>query len=110
MTKKQEQIKSLTWKYFFQQKLKEIGKVVGIVLLIIIVPYLIGDIIGGWIFGECTIDFELECDVLGIWTLGFMLLGLGGGILVLFFIVLKSWIKFNWKKAKQRAEKEVHKR
>ena len=107
-TKKQEQIKSLTWKYFWEQKLKEIGRGIGIAFLFTIVPYFIGILVGVEFLGECTYEFYFACVIIANWMVGLIFLIIGGGIFTLIFVVLRDWIKSNWKKAKKRAIEKIN--
>ncbi len=41
-----QQLKSLTWKYFWQQKFVEVGSVIMIILALIFLPYIVGHAVG----------------------------------------------------------------
>jgi len=91
------QIKKQTWKYFWEQKIEEIKNFfVGLFIL-----YSIVNIFG--FFAEIvslslTNEFNLYFFYAGIMTIVFW-----------FSTGLTYWIKSNWKKAKERAEKDFKK-
>ena len=41
---KEEQLKSQTWKYFWQQKAEEVGWFFGIIFGVVLIPFLLGTI------------------------------------------------------------------
>jgi len=102
---RQEQIKRLTWKYFWQQKIKEICYGVEY----FIVAYLCM----GWIFGLVFLVFAFEDD---LWN-GFIYTGNWWAfipiilwIIFLFIVITDAfiyWIDENWEKASKRAKKEL---
>jgi len=85
----QEKIKSLTWKYFWKQKWNEIKGplkvIVGVALIIGLSYLMITFEVVGFIFFVLAVLYAL-------------------GIIIM---VLISWIRDNWKQAKERATKEV---
>jgi formate hydrogenlyase subunit 3/multisubunit Na+/H+ antiporter MnhD subunit len=98
-----QDIKKLTWKYFWQQKLKEIGIFVGIVGGIIFLPYWFG-LLTKLIFPMFETDFfEGEFGRFSIWLHGLFFLAL----FLLILLVIWYWVEINWDKAKERAEKEL---
>lgn len=106
---KERESRKLTWVYFINQKLKEIYFFLLVFVAIIFVPYLCGIFLKSMNF----IGWEFEQGI-WIWFDGLMfLIFLAVVILIvgvgLCFIVLKinKWLKSNWKKAKERAEKEL---
>lgn len=87
MKNKEQEIKSLTWKYFWQQKWKEIKKglkLLGIILLLMPVMFLIG-----WLIENHIIIFSV--------------IFFSGISIYLLFI----WIKENWQRASKRAKEEL---
>ncbi len=101
-TTKQNKIKRLTKKYFWEQKIKEI--VVGFVCLI--TPYFLG-LATQQIF---SLDKPLKDEPIVYWLLGFA--SIIGIFLCCFFIfmvymLIRYWIDSNWEKARERAEEEV---
>ena len=106
MNKKQK-LNSLTWSYFWKQKIVEILKFIFIVGLIFIIPYSTGylvsyngqygelDLISIWIWGLVVIFFII-----------FILLILGLAIWAI-YDSFRDWIKSNWQKATKRANKDL---
>lgn len=113
MEQKNKQLESLTWKYFWEQKIEEIIK--GMFWLIIV----------GLFFGFCYIigrsdivGFEFDPSIeYNAFTLVFLqiLLGLltifiGMTIIVFLFCLFKDiviWLISNWELAKSRAERDL---
>ena len=103
---KQQKIKSLTWKYFWQQKYKEIENV--------FIGFCSAYLYVGWFFAFMFFMMMSDSSVIeefgdiGNWVYAPLALWL-----VLFAVTIVSlfisWIKQNWKKAKKRANKEVKK-
>lgn len=101
----QEQIRKRTWKYFREQKWKEVKEffeeAFPCILSISILFGLICQVF--WIIdpdtGEsvCPIIAIIGLCVLGFWTLV--------GLIAL-FKVIKKWLKSNWKKAYKKAKKD----
>ena len=90
------ELKKLTWPYFWEQKAKEVMIASLIMVAIIFIPYFIGI----WMLDNQPIyDY---------WMAGFMVCFFVG--LFLFFIVrlILEWIKSNWKKASSRAEEKLN--
>lgn len=99
----------LTWKYFWQQKVKEVSLLILITGSITLLPYYLGRL-ALLIFGK-----EKICKISGLdsyncilrydhlWDIGFIVLL----IILIIILVIYQWIKSNWKKAKRRAEKEI---
>lgn len=109
------QLKRLTWKYFIQQKVKEV-----------IIPILYGgytllglmffSYFGRWIdeffFTKGWIPQLMFNSMSTFW--GYLCYGVLGALcvipLVFLIFALRYWIKSNWKKAKQRAKEELKKK
>lgn len=102
---KEKQIRKRTWKYFREQKWKEVKEFFEDVF-----PFILPISIS---FGLCCQLFwiidpdtgESVCPIIaiiGLYILGFwVLIGL-----IALFKVIKKWLKSNWKKAKKKAEKD----
>lgn len=108
MVSKQE--RSLTWKYFLQQKFTEIGLFILIALATIFVPYLLGHYIGdnmNFGCGDSNI-YESECNVFIQWIEGLLYLFFGGFVSLVVVALIWGWLESNWEKAKKRAKAEVH--
>jgi len=108
-----EQLKSLTYKYFWQQKFKEVGLFFGIPILSIVILYLLS-YLGRWINLDIlkvpnplvkaneTFFQHIFYGILGFVYLSF--------VIILLYIIVSAfceWIKSNWEKAKQRAKMEL---
>lgn len=97
--------KKLIWKFFIEQKLGEIGILLGLLIILTIIPWFLGRIIETDLFNSGITGFFI-----GYWTTGILLLLIICAILLGLLIVLSTifeWISSNWDKAKQRAKKEV---
>ena len=97
--------KELTKKYFWQQKLTEIGLFILIAIGVVVAIYISGLIVK-------MLDPELlginifVCGVIGLLLfafMGVMVFFIGGGI----YVGIKEWIKSNKEKAEERARKEL---
>ena len=130
---KTKQIKDLTWKYFLNQKCKEIILTLLIVCAVIFIPYLIGNnfsdkvgvICDGKLIGEYNVPSSIlgdeqqsinECGKIGIWVQGvgkifYYLVILAAVLLIGLFVLgmLWWWIESNWKKAKKIAKRKLKK-
>ena len=109
------ELKKLTWKFFWQQKLKEIMIALVIVLAFIFIPYLVGTLLPDQAqitisaTNPCYLDPQIDCG-LGFWdywVTGIFISLMGGFIIALVIEGLSRWIKSNWKKASQRANEEL---
>ena len=109
---KEKELKSLTWKYFWEQKVEEIGKAILFVLIslliisaVVVIPYLLGHFIGDNVSELCSEqwDYPEDCEPLYQWFEGFLYLILPALPLFLLWV----WIDDNWRKAKKRATKEM---
>jgi glucan phosphoethanolaminetransferase (alkaline phosphatase superfamily) len=108
-TEQKQQIKKLTWKYFWQQKVVE--SIVGIfgIATLIYLPYYFMFFLN-YLFNttEFTTNFDgSNMDVVSIWVIGLLCLVILCLVCYLLFILAKEWVKSNWNKAKKRAESEV---
>jgi len=110
-----KQLKSLTYKYFWQQKFKEVGLFFGIPTLSIGVLYLLS-YFGRWFdlasFGGKGRILIMEANKTfwehiryGVFGLVVILILLA--ILFVMIDVFVNWICSNWEKAKQRAKMEL---
>ena len=107
-----KQERSLTWKYFWRQKVVEILYFIATVAAIIFIPYLLGHSIGDNKSDMCGEGYHLgeeKCSRIVQWGEGFLYIILGGIILVLLILLLQEWFENNWKKANKRAKKELRK-
>ena len=123
--------KSLTWKYFWQQKAKEIILTLLIIGIIIFIPYILGHNIGDgedidcggefiktvfkdvpftsqnyWALNEClTIEEWAEgCIYILIITIGVFVLWI---ILTILYDVIGYWLNSNWEKASKKAKVNI---
>ena len=112
-----KQIRQRTWKYFWEQKIKEIAKFLGWLILIavgifviVIILYYLGKlsylIIDFTCYTNSSIDCLLEYVFSG--TLTLIILFIGGLFLWLIFYegLYQVWIVPNWEKASKRAKKD----
>lgn len=107
MGNKQKQLQSLTWKYFWEQKLEEAGKPILIGLLILVIP----------LIPLLFIDLQTtsEIGIIGNFLLNYLISII---VCVIIFMILMAiysiieglikWIKSNWKKARRRAKHQVY--
>ena len=95
------ELKKLTWKYFWQQKLIEIMIALVIIAALIIVPYLVGNLIPDWAQiiisadSPCYVNHELDCG-LGFWEYwitGLLVSVMGGIIFGLIGKGVYEWIR-----------------
>ena len=111
-----EETKKLTWKYFWQRKTKEVLSFIVISLLIIFIPFLIGNLMLSY-FGKEIICYIVvgemaNCkftSLISIWALGFFSMLALAIVLLFLFWLCDKWITSNWKKARDRAEEEIKK-
>ena len=114
----------LTWRYFIQNKIKEIIWTIVILTAIIFIPYLLGNSIGDnrssgcdWDCGidegidECNPDTKCGKIIQWFEGAGYLI----GGIFVLSFVgwIIYCWFSSNWEKANNKDRKELktsHKR
>jgi len=108
MANKKQEIKSLTWKYFWQQKREELYEFFYVTCKIYLIV--------GWMIGLFSTILLWESDIsngfiyTGRWwaVIPITLWLLEVAILALFLFF--DWIDSNWKKADKRAKSEVKKR
>jgi hypothetical protein len=111
-----QKLKSLTYKYFWQQKFKEVGLFFGIPTLSIGVLYLFS-YFGRWvnlIFIKCGGDLVIKNNITFFEHIinGFVGVVFACGILIILYCIYelaKGWIKSNWNKANKRAMEELKK-
>lgn len=109
---KQNKIKELTWKYFWEQKIKEITKVelviLGIGLFFGLLPYWLGHI------GECTAivnSVKIPCSTFldyadNGWKYVIYGIAIIGAISAI-ILGIALWISNNWEKAEKRAKRKI---
>ena len=105
---KKEQIDKLARKYFWEQKKKEIVKIILVIIIIplvvIVIPFLIG-------MGVRNLGGGENEGLIPDWFLGLGIIFIL--IIIISFIYLittsiKEWIESNKRKARQRAREEVY--
>lgn len=119
--KKSKEMNKLVWKYFWQQKIKEVSIGLLVILGIIFLPILVYHL-SNVILPELTQETFNFLDTgmtdltnkfsLGAlyWTIGILhLLVVAAGLATLFvlYLILVSWISSNWDKAVERAYEEI---
>lgn len=92
-----------TWKYFVEQKVREIFAITLISFLVVLAPYFIAmDIVGSQEFVILTWFVGVFIIFFGILTcLTFMMVILGAGY------AIRVWIESNWKSSKIRAKRSL---
>lgn len=103
---KQKQIKKRTWKYFRQQKWKEVKEFFEHTW----VPFCIISLIGGMMaqtgWAPCEVGETGVCcpiiAIIGLCIIGFWVLV---GLIALIKVIVK-WLKSNYKEARKKAEKD----
>ncbi len=102
--------KNLTWKYFLQQKVKEVLGFIIILLAIVFIPYLVGHNIGDNMSRICGGTSEIEeCNNVAQWFEGIAYILFGAIVFIVIILIVHDWITSNWKKANKRAKKELNK-
>jgi predicted outer membrane lipoprotein len=105
-----EQIRKLTWKYFWQQKFTEICLFITIVVAAIVIPYLIGHHFTDQKSIFCgdneILTKQFQCGYIGQWFLGLWYGGMTIACAFVIITILWYWIVINWEKAERRAEAE----
>ena len=111
---KEQKIKKLTWKYFREQKKREIG----VFLLILFILYSIAGLIFqvGWICEaeeypetSCDMVFDNDCECKVPYEHSFPIWMMISGFIttsIWIIVALIFWITSNWKEAKERAEEQ----
>lgn len=110
------ELRSLTWKYFWEQKVEEITRclfwvfmgILGIAM-VVLVPYLLGHFIGDNISPMCGPGVSpppTPCNNYLQWLEGFLYIIVTGMILY----TLIDWFSENWGRASERAERDLKKR
>ena len=104
-----DKLKSLTWKYFIEQKIAEITSFILIVIAIISVSWLVGWEIN--ILSMGTSLYEPNPNFIMTIMTGFLATILLCISLVVLYNMLSDpilyWIDCNWDKAKKRAEEDL---
>ncbi len=105
LTKEKEQkLKELSKKYFWEQKTNEIAMFLLIVVGFIIAFYILGSIM-------LMLDPTIEGGIFVAGLLGLLILVAGGMMVtivgVMIYKVMEFWIENNKEKAEQRAKKEL---
>ncbi len=109
--------KRLTWKYFCEQKIKEIARFIGWVILVLaglfvlsLVLYSLGKLTYHIVGETCYHECEGEYILTGVGAL--FALSISGLFLwfVFYELLFKEWIVPNWERAKERAKEEVKER
>lgn len=101
----------LIWKYFFQQKIKEIGKgilyLIGIALILGL--FLVG--LFGFAYFMTWLSNYLGSNPLAEEITKWVIIIVFGGLVLLGLIIAtyEEWLKPNWEKAKRRVEEEYGK-
>lgn len=110
MGNKQKQLRSLTWKYFWEQKLEEAGKPILIGLLILVIPLIP---LIPLLFTDIQATNEL--GTIGNFFYNYLISFMACAIVFVFLLAIYSiieglikWIKSNWKKARRRAKHQVY--
>lgn len=107
------ELRSLTWKYFWQQKFKEVLGFLGIVLLFVLLPFVLGHFVGDNQSSMCAMngapygDVEFECNIFFQWMEGFFYIVVSFMIIFVLYMIISQWISNNWEKAESRARKEL---
>lgn len=113
--------KSLTWRYFWEQKFNEVAILCLIFTAIILIPLGVGHYTGGNYDEFCTeripTDSTIEnCVYVSKWINGSFFMGITLAILFILyhvlmyaFMIIMDWICSNWDKASKRAKEDVRK-
>ena len=111
------ELRKLTWKYFWQQKAKEMIIALLILVAVIFIPYFVGTLFPDYALltttqsSQCFINRQVDCGS-GFWEhwiTGLFPLAFGGLFLGLIIKGIVILIKSNWRKAERRAEDELRK-
>jgi len=110
-----KELRSLTWKHLWQQKLKEVSITIVIIVGILFLPYLIGIMFPNQF--QANYYSELPCygnpdtcdfGYWDYWITGFLTIFCGALIGAMLFFSGREIVKANWNKAEERARKELH--
>ncbi len=108
---KQEEVKKLAWKYFWEQKTKELLDITLGVVGGMVIPLIVGFFA---LKGQPMISDSILLNLLFIWVLGTaVLLGLIIICLLIYITIIEwfiGWIKSNWVEASARAKNEINKK
>lgn len=104
---KQQEIKSLTWKYFWQQKVKEVLITIFGLFLFFIIPTSIGKILK-------VIGFMKPEDCLGgicgrfeTWGTSLAFIVFLVTVICILYSLIESWIESNWEEAEYKAMRKI---
>jgi len=109
-SKKQQKIKNLTWKYFWEQKVVEAGRILLMTIIIggaVFLVSLVGKVMNLQLGGTCRNTFDCFFMDVFLGLLVLFSLAVFIGILYMFFSMIFDWFKSNYYEANQRAKKEV---
>jgi len=98
------ELRILTWKYFFKQKWKELKEDLGLIIFISIMVSFIFMFIGFFPIEGVGIGLSPILGFIGVGIISFWILI---GIINLIILICK-WIKSNWVMASERAEQELN--
>jgi uncharacterized membrane protein len=109
---KQEKLKSLAWRFFWEQKAREIGKFfliligIGAVVAIFILVGYWSVQLGLTRLSEVTGPSGLFYFIVGL--LWLMVVGAIVGLIFILALGFVHWIKSNWEEAQRRAQEESY--
>ena len=96
---KQQKIKNLTWRYFWEQKVAEVIKFLLITIIVIVAVFLVS-LVGKTITPQgFTCASEFDCFFMGVFFGLLILFSLAVIIIILyrFFWVIFNWLKSNYR-------------
>lgn len=99
---KEKQIKKLTWKFFWEQKIKEVCLFIIIIPFVIFVPYWLGKIMDRLFTIEIPDNLKFV-----FWIFGLLFLMLAIVILYAIGTMSYEWIMNNWERAEYRAREKL---
>jgi len=119
---KNQKLRSLTWQYFIERKIKEVFLTIFILSLIVFIPYLVGSSIGDNKSVYCDLsdycqdsynwdvcDENAQCGEFNQWAEGLGYLAGASFILCFIGFIIYFWFSSNWEKAQEKARKELKK-
>lgn len=109
ITKKQQEI-SLTWKYFWKQKIQELLIIPGVTLIFFILALSVRFLESLFVLDSSDL-ICVELEGVGCW-IGYAFSGAMAAMLVIMLLVIlivlvREFIISNWEKAQKRAKKEM---
>ncbi|MCK9429517.1 MAG: hypothetical protein M0R17_05895 [Candidatus Omnitrophica bacterium] len=96
----------LTWKYFWEQKLKELGIFIFGVAGFVFIPYYFTILILFKVFPNLYINMFGE-PIIMFWLMGLIFLFIISFLVAIIIKGIIEFIKWNWNKADERARKEL---